>query len=56
MSLIGLYRGCRLKDLRPSKTQLKEPLDGLVMGRSAARTLCNFSLRTASEPEGSSAK
>jgi len=26
------------------------------VGRTAARTLCNFSLRTASGPEGSSAK
>src|SRR6267143_6286640 len=27
-----------------------------MVGRTAARTLCNFSLRTASGPEGSSAK
>jgi len=27
-----------------------------LAGRTAARTLCNFSLRTASGPEGSSAK
>src|SRR4030095_92419 len=36
--------------------QVLECLDGVFAGGTAARTLCNFSLRTASGPEGSSAK
>ena len=47
MFLHGLY--ARLKDAGRGGT-------AGTAGRTAARTLCNLSLRTASGPEGSSAK
>ena len=51
---LSLLRGpIRLIELRGRRT-LGFPR--VVTGRAAARNLCNFSLRTASGPEGSSAK